>query len=202
MKKLSRFLISLLPLAVTGCLLPSVYSLYDGPADHSLVYVPELLGTWKAAGSKETWTFEPGEADRSERYYKLTYKQSSCNKAVFAAHFVQLNQNLFLDLFNLVDEKKRSRYTRLMENKLMRSSLYSVHIFAKVNLSGNNLHIIQFFPSQLDSLNKLGTEKLDYAEGDGGYILTSKPLQLQKFLTAHADDKGCFRDNLSLKKTN
>ncbi|MES2386581.1 MAG: hypothetical protein V4543_01165 [Bacteroidota bacterium] len=201
MKRAGIYILLLFPLFLLGgCFLPSVYSLYDGATDEKLVMVPEIAGTWKHPDTKDTWAFETGDGMQTEKYYKLTCKQKKRNKAVFAAHFVRLNGDLFMDIFTIADENKTGSRNMLMENDMLRFSLYAVHNFAKVNVNGNKMQILQFFPTEPDSVNKYSLEKLNFIRADGGTILVSKPEEIRRFLSAHSNDKTCFTDTIQLTK--
>jgi len=92
MKK--RYLVSLAgcALAVTGCLVTSVYPFYTAK---DVVFEPALTGSWtNASDAEERWEFAANTNN-----YRVTYMTKNATNVMPATLF-KLHDNLFLDLFS------------------------------------------------------------------------------------------------------
>src|ERR1051325_14017 len=92
MKKQRLFLLGGLALALTGCVITSVYPFYT---ERDLIFESKLLGTWEPAKdshSKEKWVVNRAGATS----YKVLEIDTSTNS--YEGHLFKLAGDLFLDL--------------------------------------------------------------------------------------------------------
>lgn len=183
MKTKKHFITAALIAMLSGCI-PSLNPLYT---DKDLIFKSELIGTWTAIKSKETWTFEK----KSDKKYKLIHSEKN-NQATFEAHLVKIGDFLFLDIYP-GDFKS--------DNYLYQAHLYPVHTFSKIKIESDKLTIVMFDPSWLEE----GIEKkqidVEHVKPSGGTILlTASTENLQKFVLQHANNENAFQDALILKK--
>src|SRR5438093_12239936 len=92
MKPTTALIIAGLAMALTGCVVTSVYPFYT---DKDLIFETKLLGTWKSAKDRDSK--ERGNLIRTDTTgYRATLTESSTNS--YAAHLFQLDGQMFLGL--------------------------------------------------------------------------------------------------------
>jgi len=90
MKKLTLILLATLALALTGCVVMSVYPFYTSK---DVVFEPKLLGKWQEDADKR-WVFEK----EGEQSYRLTVAEKGDDEQVYDATLFTLGKDRFLDL--------------------------------------------------------------------------------------------------------
>src|SRR5207249_4498964 len=95
MKPITALVIAGLTMALTGCVVTSVYPFYT---NENLIFETKLLGSWNSASApKERWTFTRAGGTS----YKVALMNNSTNS--YEAHLFKLDGQMFLDL--LPDER-------------------------------------------------------------------------------------------------
>lgn len=90
MKQSTLILLAALALALTGCVVMSVYPFYTSK---DVVFDPKLLGKWQG-GDKERWGFEK----EGETSYLLTVVKEGQRDDVYFTTLFALDKDRFLDL--------------------------------------------------------------------------------------------------------
>jgi hypothetical protein len=94
---------------LTGCIQPSMQPLFT---ERQMFVDPNLLGTWKAVDSNETWEFKKVE---DANIYELRITQKDGKKGLFAAGAGKIDGNLFLNIFpGPADENSSDYYKELV----------------------------------------------------------------------------------------
>jgi hypothetical protein len=174
----------------------SLLPLFD---DGYLVSEPGLVGTWKVAGSADTWTFE--RADGME--YSLTQRQAEYDletpsgqgtpsrkvpgdTARFKARLGRLGAGLFLDLIPTEKDNPEVR------NDLYNAHMIPGHTLARVWLDKDSLRIVFLDEDWLDEAIKDGRIALTHVEAEGFRVLTAPTSGLQTFILKYGGDKRAF----------
>ncbi len=211
------FSLVLITALLNGCFLKSVHPLVK---KENAIEVPGLEGTWE--GEDQRWTFAStdrkfpaaiqefrldisfnptGEdtSESSEEYYEyfVVYEELENGRAdssYFNAYFVELNGNLYMDLYPVDLEQ-------------FNLTLYSlhfvpVHTFARVNISGDSLNFTLFIDEWIqeliqDNRVRIKHEKL---ETEGGILVTASTEELQKFITKYGKMDEAYEDPMALKR--
>jgi hypothetical protein len=182
-------------LLVLSCLLQScLISLHPLYTPDTLVYKPELLGTWKDSEGLK-WTFEPSGEDSVKTYYHLSLQKKG-KKKYYTAHLVTLNENMYLDVLPKANKKSNSY-------ELMGELAYFVptHNFIRLTTTGNSITVSLFSTDYLDQLYKdgktnLGREKLE----NNDYLINASTAELQAFFKKFGGIKEAFQDPTTMVK--
>ncbi|MEX0845301.1 MAG: hypothetical protein WD022_08460 [Balneolaceae bacterium] len=198
---------------LSGCFLKSVHPLVK---EEESIVVPGLEGIWD--GGTERWTFARSEeylplnigldelditfhdsrndtsSDADDLYGYLVifeeFQGEVTDSSLFLAHFVELNNNLFLDLYPV---------------ELDRTTLYfhhfvPVHTFARVELEGDSLDISLFKDSWIEEQINDNRVRIKHEKTDWGILITASTSELQKFVTKFGDMKEAYDSPSSLTR--
>ena len=194
----------LLPTLLDSCI-PSLHPIYT---PDKLVLLNGLPGTWEAdkgqtgqdANPKkpEIWTFKQGE----DKKYLLIHQDEDGYVAAFDVHVVRLGSHYFMDFYpgemprESAPISSGSMLGSLEQmNSFMKYQLLPVHIFAKVELSGQLLKINMFDPEFLEKILERQQIRIKHEKTENGYLLTASPSDLQKFAEKYAEEKEAFLDD-------
>jgi hypothetical protein len=170
----------LICLFIAGCVVPSLNPLYT---DKDSIVVPGLEGTWVDTENC-FWKFEK----KDDHSYRLSYAKDSEpkeNAEVFDAHIIRLENHFFMDLF--------PREGAFRDDKGMEAFHYvPTHTFSKVQLSRDNLEINMLNPEWIKEMNDDQLVFIRHEPMENGILLTATSKELQKFISAYADDSKAF----------
>lgn len=123
---------------LAGCV-PSLHELYTA---ETLVYDPDLVGTW--VSNNATWTFE---GDPNNKSYKLLIIEQDENRGKLEnrlqAHLVELEGGDYLDVFADKDVK-------LNVGNWFSTSLLRAHIFMKIQIKANSITLAIMNPDVVE----------------------------------------------------
>jgi hypothetical protein len=143
------------------------------------------------------WQFR----EDGDKRYLLIHTDTEGNSAAFKVHVIKLGSHLIMDLFptGLPDDGKDNGVGRILKNterinSLRQAHLYPVHIFAKLEITSNQLQISMFDPEFLENLLKRQQIRIKHEKTEDGYILTASPEELQKFAEKYAHVEEAFLD--------
>lgn len=178
MKK-SLLVILLICLILAGCV-PSLNPLYT---DKDLIVLPGLEGTW-IDQDNNFWTFDKGE----DKSYRMTYSRNTEikeNDEIFKAHLVRLDNYIFMDLYPQEGAFRDKQ-------GMMTIHYVPTHTFSKLQLTGDNLQINMLNPEWINNMKDQQRIFIGYEKMENGVLLTAKPKDLQRFISAYADDSKAF----------
>lgn len=213
MKRSIQIVYLLLIISVlSGCFLKSVHPLVK---EKDSIVVSGLEGIWD--GEDERWTFARSEqymprkigmneleisfydpqedslsSDNLYGYLVIheELSEAGADTSLFLAHFVALNDNLFLDLFP-VD---------LGEASLFSQHFVAVHTFARVELLNDSLNISLFKDSWIEEQINDNRVRIKHEKTDGGILITASTKELQKFVTKYGNMEEAYESPMSLKR--
>lgn len=191
MKALQWLLLAAISVLASGCI-PSLHKLYT---EEDLIRVPKMEGTWFTANEDpnaedseyEEWHFERIKKKR----YELRHVVKG-HEARFKAHFVRLNDVLFLDLYP--EDLPNDNY-------LYELHIYPMHTFSRILLDGDKFELAlldsEWFEDQYED-DKLN---VDFVEGPNeSVIITAKTAPLQKFVSSISDNEDAWSDPINLSR--
>lgn len=207
MKTRKFFLIGLIAVLLSGCVVYSFYPLYT---EKDLFANDILTGTWfensdqqmkfNANSDDAIWTFEhpfineheSDERDSLEYVLTVTGEEDGKEiKSVFLVHIIELGEQYFLD-FYLRD------YPDEGEIRLSTFHVIPVHTFAKLTVTDDMLKINWFDNDWLAKLIRENKIRIHHEETDDLILLTAKPQELQKFVTKYVNSEEAFDDGLEI----
>lgn len=205
LRKRNLFLVALIGLLLSGCVVYSFYPLYT---KKDLFPNDILLGEWYESEEQEVkyvtdlgWSFkhvivgkkEDGIVDSTS--YELTLKTEENGKTVvseFNVHVIELGGQLFLDFF--LDD-----FLGTWEEVTLASfHIIPVHTFAKLTVEEDKLIINWFDQEWLGKLIEENKIRIHHEKNDDFTLLTAKPKELQKFVTKYVNSEEAFKDGLEV----
>jgi hypothetical protein len=170
-------------LFLSGCI-KSIYPVYT---QDTLIYDPELVGTWVSEDSGCQLQFSKS----GEKQYKLVYTGKKGNKAEFIVYLCSIEGVKFLDFF-----PERSF---LKQNNLYVFNFLPVHTFALLEQIKPALKMR--FPdiNRIKTILESDSNSLQYQKTKNNFILTAKPEKLQLFWKQHSQNKNAFGKATNLK---
>ena len=206
MKTRKFFLIGLIMVLLSGCVVYSFYPLYT---EKDLFANDILTGSWfesddqevKFSEEESTWTFEhpfineDKSDERDSLKYVLTLTEQENGKeikSVFLVHIIELGGQYFLDFYlkNFLEGDE--------ELSLADFHVIPVHTFAKLTATKDMLKINWFDNDWLTKLIRENKIRIHHEETDDLILLTAKPQELQKFVTKYVNSEEAFDDGLEV----
>jgi len=183
--KVKMILFYLLAVLLGGCVL-SLHPLYT---EKDLIFEKKLLGTWGKNDSTETWQFKRG---KGENYYKMILTDDKGKKGSFDAGLGKINNMMFLNIFPQEPELKETGY-------------YQFHIlransFIRIEQIEPTLVMRVMNPDKTREMLKNDPNLIKHEIVQDRLVLTASTKELQKFMKAHANDKGLFSEPIELKR--
>ncbi|HYQ57788.1 MAG TPA: hypothetical protein VEP89_10640 [Draconibacterium sp.] len=206
MKTRNIFIVAIITLLLSGCVVCSFYPLYT---ETDLFENDILLGEWFEddnqdtvfSGSDDSWNFthpflgDKKDGIRDKKRYVLTLI-SNVNEVVkeskFEVHVIKLADEYFLDFY--LEDYGDDEYLRLTDLHMV-----PVHTFAKLNVSEDKLEIRWFNPEWLEDLIKENKIRIHHENNGDFILLTAKPKELQKFVSKYVDSEEAFEDGLQVE---
>ncbi len=207
MKTRKFFIVGLITVLLSGCVVYSFYPLYT---EKDLFANDILTGEWfesdeqevKFSEEESTWTFEHPYInkekgnERDSLSYLLSYKVKDGDQyleSAYDVHLIKLAGQYFLD-FYLIDYAEGGG-----ENATLNDfHLIPVHTFAKLTVGEDQLKINWFDNDWLEDLIRENKIRIHHEETDDLILLTAKPKELQKFVTKYVNSEEAFKEGLEV----
>jgi hypothetical protein len=156
-------------LLTAGCI-ESAHPVYD---QQSVVFKPELVGTWSK--DKSTWTF----SKRDDQSYSLVINDENGNDLPFVAHLAQVDGTLFLDLYpDKLSEQQQTFYD---------AHLFPVHSIFLIKQIDDQLHLGVMNFKELQQRLENNPQVVEHVTVDKRLLLTAPTKPLQQFLHGMRD---------------
>ncbi len=182
MKTKGAFIV-LFTVLIGGCV-PSLHELYT---QETLVYDDAFVGKFQE--NDNIWEFV-GNAEN--KFYELTIHEEKDVKSEFKAHLVNVQGQLFFDLFPS-GELESGEYTKM--------HVVPVHLFWKVDKTDAGFTLAIVEPEKVaDLLEEKPTRVKHEICDDDRVVLTDSPQNLQKFLSEGMKTEGFFGDPEEFKR--
>ena len=187
MKKMTLNLLAAFALALTGCVVMSVYPFYT-PKD--VVFEPKLLGKWQR-DTNVRWLFEK-EGTNS---YRLTETKSGDKDKVYFTTLFALGKDRFMDLIQTKPEP---------------DGIYlPPHIILRVLEIGPTLKLAAMDYNWLEKLLEKEPSAIRHTrmgggkeEDDGLIVLTVETKELQQFIRKHLNTEKAWSNLNEMKREN
>ncbi|NQU55516.1 MAG: hypothetical protein HQ522_23610 [Bacteroidetes bacterium] len=184
-------IILIIALFFSGCVVYSFYPLYT---EKDLFPNDILTGNWIDDDGTQ-WYFEhtyhgkkfPENIDSTS--YLLLLKDKDGLESEFSVHIVKLGGHYFLDFYleEFLDDDNLD---------LASFHIIPVHTFAKLVVEENQLKINWFDQNWLEDLIKENKIRIHHENNGDVVLLTSKPKELQKFVTKYVNSEEAFKDGM------
>jgi hypothetical protein len=172
---------------LAGCV-PSLHELYTM---ETLVYDPDLVGTW--VGENATWTFQ---GDPNNKSYKLLIIEQDEKRGRLEnrleAHLVELEGGDYLDVFADKDVK-------LNVGNWFSTSLLRAHIFMKIQIKANSITLAIMNPDVVEKMLETNPSIIKHEKTEDRVVLTASPKELQEFIKKNAAAKDFFGEPEEMK---
>ena len=175
------FLLAALTLALTGCVVTSIYPFYF---EKDVAFDSALLGNWTKAN--ERWTFERV----GETAYRLTYTEGE-KSSVMRAHLFELRGQKFLDLFG----PEPGDFGLVPP--------IPAHVLLRVVKTGPTLEMVpldyEWLANLLEKKPKIIRHHIVKVNGDKRLVLTADTAELQRFVRKHLKTEDAWKEVLKLQ---
>ena len=173
-----------LALALTGCVVTSVYPFYF---EKDVSFEPALLGHWtKGESPKEHWTFERD----GETAYRLTYTEGD-KSSVMQARLFKLRGQMFLDLLGA----EPGDYGLLPP--------IPAHALLRIIRTSPTLEMVpldyEWLANLLEKKPKIIRHHIVKVNGDKRLVLTADTAELQRFVLKHLETEDAWKEVLKLQ---
>jgi len=175
-----------LALALTGCVVTSVYPFYF---EKDVVFEPALLGDWtKGQSSSEHWKFERDGGTA----YRVTYTLGE-GSSVMQARLFKLRGQRFLDLY--ASERSGDGLFPTIPS----------HLLLRVLQTGPTLNMralnYDWLGKLLDKNPKAIRHHVVEVGRDKRLVLTADTAELQRFVVKHLKTQAAWKDDSELQLT-
>ena len=204
MKARNLFIVGIIALFLSGCVVYSFYPLYT---EKDLFANDMLIGEWFESDDQEVkfydgdteWSFkhpyigkkENGIIDSTSYVLNLkTVEQGEKIESEFRVHVIKLGEYYFLDFY--LEDFGGDEVT------LATFHIVPVHTFAKLTVEDDRLIINWFDQDWLDELIRENKIRIHHEQNDDFILLTAKPKELQKFVTKYVNSEDAFKDGLEV----
>lgn len=202
MKRKSIILVTAIVLLLSGCFVYSFYPLYT---EDDLFPNDLLLGEWMDQDST-IWKFKHKTTskwffggtvkyDSSAYYLNIKAQEDTAySKRSIAARIVKLEEYYFIDFF-MEDHLEDG------PDSFFDMYLFPVHVFAKLELNGDQTNIKYFNPEWLGSLIQRNKIRIHHEKTEEMVLLTAKPKELQKFVLKYVNSEEAFEEDYTINLT-
>lgn len=172
---------------LAGCV-PSLHELYTA---ETLVYDPDLVGTW--VDKDATWTFV---GDPNNKSYKLLIVEQDEKRGRLEnrleAHLVELEGGDYLDV--LADKE-----VKLNVGNWFSASLLRAHMFLKLQIKANSITLAIMNPDIVEKMVEKNPSIIKHEKTEDRVVLTASPKELQEFIKKNAAAKDFFGEPEEMK---
>jgi hypothetical protein len=172
---------------LAGCV-PSLHELYT---TETLVYDPDLVGTW--VGKNATWTFE---GDPDNKSYKLLIIEQDEKRGRLEnrleAHLVELGGGDYLDVFP-------DKEVKLNVGNWFSTGLLRAHLFMKLQIKANSITLAVMNPDIAEKMVEKDPSIIKHEKTEDRMVLTASPKELQEFIKKNAATKDFFGEPEEMK---
>jgi hypothetical protein len=188
MKHLKLAIVPAVALALTGCIVTSVYPFY---AAKDLVFEPTLVGQWVKVDDKtEGWKFDK----EGSNAYQLT-ETSSGQTNVMQAHLFKLQGQMFLDLF--APDQAGGSPPAIPSHLLLRVPALSPNVrLAPVS----HEWLLQLLDKEPKAIKNQILQTSPKPE-DRRVVLTGETAELQAFIIKHLKTEEAWKDEFQLESS-
>jgi hypothetical protein len=173
--------------SLVGCV-PSLHELYTSD---TLVYDPDLVGTW--ASDNSTWTFE---GDPNNKSYKLLIVEQDEKRGRLEnrleARLVEVGGGDYLDVF-------ADKEVKLNVGNWFSTSLLRAHIFMKLQIKANSITLAIMNPDVVEKMLEKNPSLIKHEKTEDRVVLTASPKELQEFIKKNAATKDFFGEPQEMK---
>jgi hypothetical protein len=197
-------------LLFTGCFLQSVHPLVK---PENSQFVEGIVGTWE--DEDQRWIFarpenvpeslnqiegfediseeiDDEEKEEMEYGYLVVHEDKEENTvSVFIGHFIELNDQLYFDLFPL----------DTWGSGLLENHYFPVHTFSKIELQNEEMKISLFKSSWIREQIEDNRVRIKHEKTEEGVLITASTNELQRFVERYGETEEAFEDPISLQKT-
>jgi hypothetical protein len=178
-------------IVLTACLVGCVPSLHELYTADTLVYDPDLVGTW---GQKNaTWIFE---GDPNNKSYKLLIVEQDEKRGrlenKMEAHLVELDGKDYLDLFP-------DKEVKLNVGNWFGISLLRAHVFIKLQIKKDSITLAIMNPDVVEKMLEKNPALIKHEKTEDRVVLTASPKELQMFLIKNVATKDFFGEPEEMK---
>lgn len=181
------FLSMVLAVCLVGCV-PSLHELYT---TDTLVYDPDLVGTW--ASDNANWTFE---GDPNNRSYTLLIVEQDDKRGRLEnrmeARLVELEGGDYLDVFP-------DKEVKLNVGNWFSTSLLRAHLILKLKIKANSITLAIMNPDVVEKMLEKNPNLVKHQKTEDRVVLTASPKELQDFIKKNATAKDFFGDPQEMK---
>ena len=172
--------------ATVGCYVQSLQPLYT---DKTMIYSPDLVGTWVAKQDEE---FVFTMSDTTRGMYTLVSDEGG-STARFQAVLLELGGVRFLDIYPEAPETVNTFY----QDHLLR-----VHSFVRLEQDADTLWVSDFDAEWLQNAAQKGKVRVSNIPMDGAMLLTGPTGELQAFVQKYAKTPAAFTEPAKFVRTN
>jgi len=208
--KLFPLLIITTTFLFTGCFLQSVHPLVK---PENSQFVEGVIGTWE--DEDQRWIFarpenvpetlnqidgfegineeiDDEEKEELEFGYLVVHEDKEDKTiSVFIGHFIELNEQLYFDLFPL----------DVWGTGLLENHYFPVHTFSKIELQNGDMNISLFKSSWIKEQIEDNRVRIKHEKTEEGVLITASTKELQRFVERYGETDEAFEDPISLQKT-
>ncbi len=160
----------------------SVHPLFT---EQDAVLIPEIEGLWSIPDFDMTVTFQQA----GDNFYLMKYG-SELNPSTFEAVFVNINNEILLDLSGVLDEA--------IGDVDYRNTFVKGHSIYKIELDNNKLQLFETNYSWFYDYSLKIDSALRYEWVKNAMLLTSSTAELKSFLSSHLNDTRLFENSIEL----
>lgn len=172
---------------LVGCV-PSLHELYT---TETLVYDPDLVGTW--VDKDATWTFE---GDPNNKSYTLLIVEQDEKRGKLEnrmeVRMVELDGGDYLDVFP-------DKEVKLNVGNWFSTSLLRAHIFMKLQIKANSITLAIMNPDVVEKMIEKNPSIIKHEKTEDRVVLTASPKELQEFIKKNAATKDFFGESEEMK---
>lgn len=200
MKTRNLFIITILALFLSGCLVLSFYPFYT---EKDLFENDILTGKWIDEDSL-VWNFTHPviNTNTSETVNKKTYNLNLADydfkNTSYNVNLFKLEKTYFLDFYI---EKIENQTSQPSKSDVTWWSLHllPVHTIAKLTIVNDTLNISWFDIAWLEDQIKEKKIKIRHEKNGENILLTANTKDLQKMISKYAESEEAFKDGIKLK---
>lgn len=123
--------------------------------------------------------------ERKKEQYHMSIVNGS-NRQRYVATLTRIGEDMFLDLYAAEGELSDRNYGSRV--------WFPVHTFMKIEVSDNELRLIQFDHEKMNKLFESNLVRLRHENVEGSVLLTAQTREMREFLDKYSDDESVFEE--------